>query len=274
MKKQLRVGLVVEGNVTASPVLRLSCLQDELGPIKSSGLQVARRVSNFLRAGYGVTDYQDLECAPLILLRLPDAEVPRIVGELCETGLPFTEMSFLLCESWLTTDVLIPLKRRGAQIASLLNVGALSHNCFVVEGDRAAARGTKRLLERGGARAIELRPGTKPLYFAANLLSTAIPIPVLQMAQQALRASGVEGNDLTVVMSEWSGLLEQGVQKGGRGTWGGPLAECSAGVANEHFKQLAVQDPDLAATLHQWLDLAQRQVSKRAKSQTACAGRG
>ena len=86
MKKQLRVGLVVEGNATTSPVLRLSCLKDELGPIKSGGLQVARRVSNFLRAGYGVTDYQDLECAPLILLKLPDSEVPRIVGELCEAG--------------------------------------------------------------------------------------------------------------------------------------------------------------------------------------------
>jgi len=195
MKKQQQVGLVVEGNATTSPILRLSCLTDELGPIKSGGLQVARRVSNFLRAGYGVTGYQDLESAPLILLKLPDAEVPRIVGELCESGLPFAQMAFVLCESWLATDVLIPLKRKGAQIASLLNVGPLSQNCFVVEGDRSAARKTKRLLERGGARAIELRPGTKPLYFAANLLSTAIPIPVLQLAQQALRSSGLEGND-------------------------------------------------------------------------------
>ncbi len=269
MKKQLRVGLVVEGNATASPVLRLSCLAEELGPVKSSGLQVARRVSNFLRAGYGITDYQDLECAALILLRLPDAEVPRIVGELCETGLPFREMTFVLCETWLPADVLIPLKRCGAKIASLLNVGPLAHNYFVVEGDRAAARKTKRLLERGGVRAIELRAGTKPLYFAANLLSTAIPIPVLQLAQRALRDTGLERNDLTILMSEWSELLEQRVQKGGRGTWGGPLAECSADVANEHFRQLTVQDPNLAATLQQWLELAQRQMSKRAKSQTA-----
>jgi predicted short-subunit dehydrogenase-like oxidoreductase (DUF2520 family) len=269
MKKQLPVGLVVEGNATNSPVLRLSSLAEELGPIKSGGLQVARRVSNFLRAGYGVADYQDLAGAPLVLLKLPDAEVPRIVGELCESGLPFSEMSFALCESWLTTDVLVPLKRKGAEIASLLNVGPLSETCFLVEGDRSAARKTKRLLERGGGRALELRPGTKPLYFAANLLFTAIPIPALQLAQQALRASGLEGNDLTTVMNEWSNLLEQRLQKGGRGTWGGPLAECSADVANEHFRQLAVEDPNLAATLQQWLELAQRQMSKHAKSQTA-----
>jgi predicted short-subunit dehydrogenase-like oxidoreductase (DUF2520 family) len=138
-----------------------------------------------------------------------------------------------------------------------------------VEGDRSAARKTKRLLERGSARAIELRPGAKPLYFAANLLSTTIPIPVLQLAQQALRASGVVGNDLTTVMGEWSDLLQQRVQKGGRGTWGGPLAESGPDVANEHFRQLAVEDPNLASTLHHWLDLAQRQMSKHAKSQSA-----
>jgi predicted short-subunit dehydrogenase-like oxidoreductase (DUF2520 family) len=269
MKKQLRVGLVVEGNATASPVLRLSSLVDELGPIKSGGLQVARRVSNFMRAGYGIAEYQDLACAPLILLRLPDAEVPRIVGELSEAALPFAEMSFVLCESWLTADVLLPLKKRGAQIATLINARPLSQNCFVVEGDRAVVGKTKRLLGRGSARAIELRPGAKPLYFAANLLSTAIPIPLLQLAQQALRESGLSGNDLTVLMSEWSNLLEDRVKKGGRATWGGPLAECSEEVANEHLRQLAAQDPNLAVTLGHWLELARGQMSKRAKGQTA-----
>jgi hypothetical protein len=269
MKKQMRVGLVVEGNATSSPLLRLASLRDELGPVKSVGLQLARRISNFLRAGYAVAEYQELDCAQLILLRLPDAQTPRIVAELCETGLPFSEMSFVLCESWLTTDVLIPLRRQGAQIASLVNVGPLAQNSFVVEGDLAAVRRTKRLLTRGEARVIELRPGTKALYFAANLLCTAIPIPVFQLAQQALRESGVSGNELAMLTSEWAELLQDRARKGSRATWGGPLAECSDSVAHEHFRQIAVQNPDLAATLQEWLSLAKRQVGKRAKGQSA-----
>jgi hypothetical protein len=268
MKKQMRVGLVVEGNATASPILRLTSLIDELGPVKSVGLQVARRISNFLRAGYAVTDYQDLDCAQLVLLRLPDSQTPRIVAELCETGLPFNEMSFVLCETWLTTDVLAPLRRRGAQIASLVNVGGASQNCFVVEGDLTAIRRTKRLLNRGQARVIELRAGTKPLYFAANLLSTAITIPLFQLAQQALRESGVSGNDLAILTSEWLDQLQSSVRKGGRGTWGGPLAECSDALASEHFRQLAVQNPDLAATVNDWLNLARRQMVGRTKGQS------
>jgi len=269
MKKQLQVGLVVEGNATASPVLRLSCMVEEVGPIKSVSLQVARRISNFLRAGYGVTDYQDLDCAQLILLRLPDGEASRVVDELCETDLPFGEMSFVICETWLAADVLLPLQRQGSQIASLVSIGPNSQTCFAVEGDLAAVRKTKRLLERGGARAIELRPGAKSKYFAANLLATAIPIPVLQLAQQALRESGVAGNDLVILMNEWSELLRQRVKKGGRATWGGPLAECSPDVANGYLRQLASRDPTLAAALNEWLALAGRKVVARAKSQSA-----
>jgi predicted short-subunit dehydrogenase-like oxidoreductase (DUF2520 family) len=269
MKKLLRVGLVVEGNATASAVLRLSSLVEELGPIKSSGLQVARRTSNFLRAGYGVTDYQDLECARLVLLRLPDDRVPGIVGELCETALPFSEMSFVLCESWLAADVLIPLRRSGAAIASVVNAGTVVQNRFVVEGDIAAVRKFKRLLDRAGAPAIELRQGTKPLYFAANLLSTAIPVPVFQLAQQALRDSGVSGNDLAGLMNDWTDVLVQSVRKGGRAAWGGALAECSEDIAQEQFRQLALQDPALAASLQEWLRLARRNMISRVKSQSA-----
>jgi predicted short-subunit dehydrogenase-like oxidoreductase (DUF2520 family) len=269
MKKPMRVGLVVEGNATSSPVLRLKSLREELGPIKSVGLQVARRISNFLRAGYAVTEYRELDTAQVILLRLPDSEVLRIVAELCDSGLPLDKMAFVLCESWLKTDILIPLRRQGAQIASLVSIGPLSTNCFVMEGDLAAVRRAKRVLVRGEARVIEIRFGTKPLYFAANLLATAIPIPAFQLAQQALRESGVSGNDLTLLTDEWSHLLHDRVRKGGRGTWGGPLTEMSEATVSEHFRSLEVQSPELAATLQDWLRLARRQMSKKAKGQTA-----
>src|SRR5438552_2821181 len=109
MKKQLQLGLVVEGNATSSAVLRLPGLAAELGPIKSIGLQVARRVSNFLRGGYAVADYEELQNAKLVLLRVPDAELARIVDELCASGLVFPDISFVLCESWILTEALQPL---------------------------------------------------------------------------------------------------------------------------------------------------------------------
>src|ERR1700761_8477112 len=119
MKKQLPLGLVVEGNVTSSALLRLPSVAEELGPIKSTGLQLARRISNFLRAGYAITASHELQAAKVILLKMPDAAVPGIVHELSEAPLLFKDLCFVLCESWLPTDTLEPLQKRGAQIASL-----------------------------------------------------------------------------------------------------------------------------------------------------------
>jgi len=105
MKKQLPLGLVVEGNVTSSAILRLSSVAEELGPIKSTGLQVARRISNFLHAGYAVSAYQELQRAKIILLKMPDGAVPDAVRDLCGSELEFQDLSVVLCESWLPTEL-------------------------------------------------------------------------------------------------------------------------------------------------------------------------
>ncbi len=73
MKKHLQLGLIAEGNSTNSAVLRLPKIADELGPVKSVTLRVARRLSNFLRAGYAVSEYKDLDAARVVLLRVPDS---------------------------------------------------------------------------------------------------------------------------------------------------------------------------------------------------------
>jgi hypothetical protein len=269
MKKQLQLGLVVEGNVTSSAVLRIPSLAEELGPIKSTGLQVARRISNFLRAGYAVSEYRELEAAKLILLRVPDASVGRVVEELCASEIPFEQLSFVLCESWLPTEKLAPLKARGASTASLVEAPSSSEKCFVVEGEMAAVRQIRRVLERGEACTIELRAGTKPRYFAADLLVTALPVPLLLAAKQALRDSGVSGNQLSMLLGDMAREMVNSFLRGARVNWGGPLKESSAETTEEYFRQLDIEDAQLAALLREQLAFARRQLGKRAKGHAA-----
>src|SRR4051812_27726790 len=97
---QLQLGLIIEGNSTNSEILRLSSIVQELGPVKSSSLRVARRHSNQIRAGYPISEYQDLHAASLILIKLADSSVARVVEELCSSDLPLRGLGFALCESW------------------------------------------------------------------------------------------------------------------------------------------------------------------------------
>jgi predicted short-subunit dehydrogenase-like oxidoreductase (DUF2520 family) len=263
MKKQLQAGLIVEGNSTNSTVLRLPRMPEELGPIKSRSLRVARRLSNVLKAGYAVADYKSLQAARLILLRVPDRAVPRIVEELSQSGLIFRDLSLVLCETWLSTDVLEPLRARGASVATLLNIPGTGRTWFVVEGQLGAVRHVRRLIELNEARVLELRPGTKRLYFAATLLTTTVPIPLFLAAQEALRASGMSGNHLHAVLKEMARSMFRNFSKGRRFASGGPLTESSEETARMYFEALRRNDPQLAELVTEAMTWAKRRISKQ-----------
>jgi hypothetical protein len=263
MKRPLQAGLIIEGSSTTSTVLRLPKIPEELGPIKSRNLQVARRLSNLLKAGYPVANYEALETARLILLRAPDCVVPRIVDELCQSELVFKDFSFVLCESWLSTDTLEPLRSRGASVATLVDVPSGDRTWFVVEGQLAAVRQMRRLIELNDARALELRPGTKHFYFAATLLATTVPMPLFLAAQRALRGSGVSGNHLRTVLNDMAQSMFKNFSKGARGFVGGPLSECSDETATSYFEALRRSDPQLADIVTQELARARRLTPKK-----------
>jgi hypothetical protein len=263
MKRPLQAGLIIEGSSTTSTVLRLPKIPEELGPIKSRNLQVARRLSNLLKAGYPVANYEALEAARLILLRAPDCVVPRIVDELCQSELVFKDLSFVLCESWLSTNTLEPLRSRGASVATLVDVPSGDRTWFVVEGQLAAVRQVRRLIELNEARALELRPGTKHFYFAATLLATTVPIPLFLAAQKALRGSGVSGNHLRTVLNHMAQSMFKSFSKGARGFGGGPLSECSDETATAYFEALRRSDPQLADIVTQALARARRVTAKK-----------
>src|SRR3954454_24702209 len=118
MNQQLQLGLIVEGNSTHSEILRLPSIVQELGPVKSGSIRVARRHSNQIRAGYPVADYQDLHSAHLVLIKVSDPSVPRIIEELCNSDLPMRGLAFALCETWLRSEALDCLSKRGAYVAT------------------------------------------------------------------------------------------------------------------------------------------------------------
>lgn len=268
--KKLQAGLVIEGKSTSSTLLRLPAIAAELGPIKSSGLQVARRVSNFLKAGYAVTHFSDFNDAGLILIRVPDASVDRAVREICESGLNCAEHSFVLCETWCPTEKLSLLRTMGASIASVVALPTDHEKTFAVEGDPAAVRQTRRLIERANQRTIELRQGAKHLLFAATLLCSAMPVPMLLMAQQALRDCGVSGNQLSATLEEMHGEMMTGFLKGARTHWGGPLAESLKSFQGDYWERLDHTHPELANTLKDWVALSRGYMTtKMSRSQGA-----
>jgi hypothetical protein len=258
MKKQLQLGLVIEGKAVNSAVLHLPKIAEELGPIKSAALRVARRLSRMLHAGYAVRDYEELQVARLILLHVPDCTVSRIVYELCDSDLDFRQLAFVLCESWLMMDVLDPLRRRGASIATLTNVASAQKNWFAVEGQGPVVRQIRRFLNRNEAGSVEIRTNSKSLLFAAELLATVLPKPLLAAAEQALRGTGIAGNPLSALLDQMTKKMVNDFQRGARVVRSGLLTECRPETAQAHLQHLRREHSQIARTLDEQLAWASR----------------
>jgi hypothetical protein len=272
MTKQLPFGLVAEGDSRYSEILRLPNLSEDLGPVKANSFGSARKLCNFLRAGYAVTEYDELQAARVILLRVEDEALPRVVEELASAGLVLSNFSFVLCESWMTTDALAPLRDAGAAVATVMNVPTERRNWFIMEGQPMAVFHLRRFIERNDARAVEIRSGTKSLYFAAELLIQALPVPLLIAAQQAFRTTGITSKNLALISGEMIQEMVRGLMKGARMIWGGPLAQSSPETAAAHLESLRSSNPDIAAIIDHYLPYAQQVMANyRRPSEEATA---
>ncbi len=248
MKRQRQaVGLIVEGSATQSALLRLPQVADALGPVKSTVLRVARRFSNFIRAGYAVSTYEELQESRLILVRVPDVAVPRVVNEICASGLDLNDMSVALCETWLTIDALAALADRGAGTATLIGVPGSRRQFFILEGDSAPIRQLRHLIEHDDTRAFAIRPGAKCLYFAAELLAAVFPLPLLAAAQAALRHAGISGNHVRAVIDEMAHTALKDFSRSSRAGSGGVLNACAAELREAHLSALRRTEPQVAS---------------------------
>ncbi len=224
---------------------------------------MARRVSNFLKGGYATNSYADLGAARTVFIRVPEEAIERVVAEISKAELNWPEHSFALCETWAPTELLQPLRANGAGIASVVSLPNAQQKTFAVEGDIPAVRQVRRAIERTDARTIELKPNTKHLLFAASILCTAIPVPLLLMAQHALREGGVNGNQLSMLTEEMSGEMLFSVLKGARMAWGGPLADSLESSQGVYWKRLNETHPELAKTLKEMVDWSKKYMGQK-----------
>jgi predicted short-subunit dehydrogenase-like oxidoreductase (DUF2520 family) len=261
MKRPLPVGLLVEGNATASTLLRLPGLANQIGPVKSTALRVARRFSNALRAGHAVATYEELQESRLVLIRVPDDALERIVDEIRKSELILRRMCFAICETWAASTMFSELRDAGASVTTLLLVSDGDSSWFVAEGDLPAVRQARRLVENSGGRVLQLRSGCKSLYFAADLLVTTLPLPLLTAAQTSLRQAGLSGKLLSSVVNQLSNKLLRNLRAGPRMPSVGPLAAVSPTVSAAYLSDARDKLPEIGMLIDQHLSALQRKLN-------------
>jgi hypothetical protein len=108
---------------------------------------------------------------------------------------------------------------------------------------------TKQVVEGGSGEFLQIDPGTKSLYFAAELLATAMPVFYLNAAEKTLRSAGISGRPLASLLDQLGARMLRNCRAGTRISGGGPLASCPSDLAELYLKTAAAELPAIASLL-------------------------
>jgi predicted short-subunit dehydrogenase-like oxidoreductase (DUF2520 family) len=235
-------------------------LAQALGPaLKTAGYMidfiVARETASSRRRAAMLARLLDARTQPL-----NDAGPASDIIWICHTDDALAETAKLLARKpgWagkivlhssgaLSSDVLLPLKRKGASTASLHPMmtfvpGAtprMEEVPFAVEGDSRAVSVARKIVRDLGAESFPIKKAAKPLYHALGSFSSPMIVAALVTAERVGRGAGLTASQTRRVMAP---ILHQTVknyaERGAAAAFSGPIKRGDLNTVLRHLKEL------------------------------------
>jgi hypothetical protein len=265
------MGLVCAGGVNQSFLARTPALLSRLGPIKASSYRVARQFANTLRAGHAASHYSVLEACPAIWIFEPESGLDRTLRDLAAQT-PLRKTMVVLCDCVRDSLAPGPLGAVGARVASLNAVPGSRERIFVAEGHRDTLRMLRTLLTEDKRKLIELRPGTKPLFFAGVHVGAALLLPWISAGMACLREAGFTRSEAATV-GEFLGVhtLHSYVRAGAK-AWNRHTAATLRQALENDLAVIHSSNPRLAELYEQGIRLALSSFSEEALGKAMGSG--
>jgi predicted short-subunit dehydrogenase-like oxidoreductase (DUF2520 family) len=147
----------------------------------------------------------------------------------------------------LTSDELAPLREQGARVASVHPmmtfvrgaVPQMAGVAFAVEGDAAAVRVAKPIVERLGGDAFSIRKENKVLYHVFGSFASPLVIALMASLEEVALAAGVRKQEIKPIMVPllWQ-TLENYLKHDTASAFSGPLIRGDAATVRKHLAEL------------------------------------
>ncbi len=215
--------LAAAGAISRSFLGRVPGLSRQLGPVASTSYRLASRIANSLRAGTAVRSAAELQESAIVLICVPGGSPARLVDAAFLRALDWTQKVVLACDCQDDPESASALREHGAAVGSLTSLAGLPDR-FIVEGDSAAVRLGKLIVQSLRAHAIEIPRQHLLLFQSALTLSGSLFTPLLEVAIECLRQSGLEQPQASKLAESLFEHSLRGYTRAGRKSWSGPIA--------------------------------------------------
>ncbi len=249
--RRATIGIVGPGNLGTALAITLSAARypvkfldvraDKVSDRKLKAL--ARKVHARL-----VVPGRDPLGSDIVWLTVPDDAIAAVAAELADVQAWKGKLVFHSSGA-LSSDELAPLRERGARVASVHPLmtfvrGAVPRMAgvpFALEGDAAAVRAARKIVEELGARAFTIKKQNKVLYHAFGSFASPQLIALMAAMERVGMAAGIHPKDIKPVMLP---LLQQTLRnyldKTAAEAFSGPLMRGDVATVRRHLVELKV----------------------------------
>jgi predicted short-subunit dehydrogenase-like oxidoreductase (DUF2520 family) len=230
-------------------------LIDPVNVLTRSGA-TARAACDFIGGGRPIEAARGLEPFELLWVFTSDAAIEPVVADLVEANVALQGTSILHASGALSSDLLSPLRARGAYTASIHPIrsfaaamtedDALDGVVCGAEGNAEALALATPLFEAAGARVVTLTSSAKRLYHAAAVLSCNHLVGLVESSLEAYAAAGVDRRlALEALEPLIRGTLDNVFARGPEHALSGPIVRGESALVAAQLEDLGRVSPRL-----------------------------
>lgn len=211
----------------------------------SSGLKAARTLAKRIKARVAMLGKEPL-ASDIVWLTVPDDAIAK-AALLLSKSQEWNNKIVFHSSGALTSEELAPLRKLGARVASVHPMmtfvrGAapeMAGVAFALEGDAAAVRAARRIVEDLGGSAFLIDTRKKVLYHAFGSFSSPLVIALLASMEQVALAAGIRKADIKAIMTPllWQ-TLRNYLKKDAASAFSGPLVRGDIATIKKHLAEL------------------------------------
>jgi len=249
------VGLVGPGRVGRTLAELLPQDRFRLGPVLSRTPTSARRAVREMERGVAVADCEAFADCNVIVVSVPDEELPAVVKRFATARLGGNKKAVLHTSGLHAASVFEPLRKRGAAAGSMhplfvfqRPVPSLAGVHFTVEGDAAAAAAARRLIRAWNGEFQLVKPNHKIYHSIARSFLSDLLTGLLEAAVQQMVTGGFSRKRAYHAVSQILGVALDDYAHSGRSSRPGPLLSGDVLTIRRQLETLQRTDTALAET--------------------------
>ena len=223
--------------------------------------------------GHGESSKNNIHTAKngeILFITVPDDRITDIVQELDFSDIIWQEKTVFHCSGLLPSEVLSPLRTKGASTASFHPIQSFSFKhaapsllknvYFGLEGQEKAVITAKNIAHDLGGRSIQISPEDKPVFHAAFSMTSNFFVVLLDSAVALLKSSGLsEEKAVQILYPLLDGTLKNILDSRIRSALTGPIIRGDGQTVKAHlgvlkkipgvkdvYRQLAVRALEMA----------------------------